>query len=414
MKISSFAQKYGLPPSTIRYYIQIGLLVPHNINGIYHFNTDDEIDMEIITDLKRWQFSLDDISSVIAEKRISRETACTHNDRFINLLSAYQLRLKQQKNNIERNIDEIDKLIKAEQSTEYPSSPKKELGVRVEFLPLLYCPDCQKMLNISPDRILNGHILNAELSCECGYNAHIKDGILNIPSRTDINNYGTQPEYWAYNNLSPHEVTSIYKTYHWLADKLFTTDLSGKIILENIAGSFCFLFSQYKQFPPQALYIISDRNLSVINMYKERADKMPGLPHILFIAGDDVHLPVKPEAVDFYLDLFKNTIFSTFNQSPIIPYILPYLHKNSIIAGAFTFVSPTSKSLKIYKENYLNSYMYNNNLQHFLNVLEENHISVDHNYCDDPMTRSSIPWHLDGDELRHFCYVGKVKQKNSL
>ena len=58
MKIGEFAKKFDTSVSTVRHYINLGLLVPEKDGFQYCFEDDDCREMEIITTMKRSDGSL--------------------------------------------------------------------------------------------------------------------------------------------------------------------------------------------------------------------------------------------------------------------------------------------------------------------------------------------------------------------
>ena len=54
MKISEFSDLFGTNPDTIRYYVNMGLLVPRTHNKRYDFGAADENDMKFLLQLKKF------------------------------------------------------------------------------------------------------------------------------------------------------------------------------------------------------------------------------------------------------------------------------------------------------------------------------------------------------------------------
>ena len=71
MKIGEFSRKFQLPQHTIRYYTELGLLVPEVRNHQYYFNEDSEADMRLIEKSKAAGFSLKEIHQIISLRRLS-------------------------------------------------------------------------------------------------------------------------------------------------------------------------------------------------------------------------------------------------------------------------------------------------------------------------------------------------------
>ena len=75
MQMKTFAQQTNLPPKTIRYYEEIGLLSPPNRlkNGYRDYNEKDLARVRFVAGARRLDFSLDDIQEILdlRDKRIA-------------------------------------------------------------------------------------------------------------------------------------------------------------------------------------------------------------------------------------------------------------------------------------------------------------------------------------------------------
>ena len=67
MRIGIFAKKFGIPASTVRYYIQLGILVPESRNGQYIFSDKCVQDMERVMEYRELRFSLLDIHELLSQ-----------------------------------------------------------------------------------------------------------------------------------------------------------------------------------------------------------------------------------------------------------------------------------------------------------------------------------------------------------
>ena len=77
MQMKTFAQKTNLPPKTIRYYEEIGLLPPPKRleNGYRDYNETDVARARLVSGARRLDFSLDDIQEIL-DLRDRREAPC--------------------------------------------------------------------------------------------------------------------------------------------------------------------------------------------------------------------------------------------------------------------------------------------------------------------------------------------------
>mgnify|MGYP002622829640 FL=1 len=75
MQMKTFAQQTNLPPKTIRYYEEVGLLPPPQRleNGYRDYNEADVVRARLVAGARRLDFSLDDIQEILdlRDKRIA-------------------------------------------------------------------------------------------------------------------------------------------------------------------------------------------------------------------------------------------------------------------------------------------------------------------------------------------------------
>jgi len=72
MKIGTFARKFNLKISTIRFYINNGLLTPDRVGGQYELGKECVSDMEKILKYKKYYFSLEEIQLLFFMEKASR------------------------------------------------------------------------------------------------------------------------------------------------------------------------------------------------------------------------------------------------------------------------------------------------------------------------------------------------------
>ena len=75
MKIGEFSRKFQLPQHTVRYYAELGILVPEVKNRQYYFNEDCEADMRLIEKSKSAGFTLKEIHQILSLRRLSNFTS---------------------------------------------------------------------------------------------------------------------------------------------------------------------------------------------------------------------------------------------------------------------------------------------------------------------------------------------------
>ncbi len=86
MRIGAFAKRFGVPQSTVRYYIQRGILIPEKRNGQHLFPESCINDMERVMEFKSLLFSLDNILELLTLHRKFNLSQKSDVDAYMRLL----------------------------------------------------------------------------------------------------------------------------------------------------------------------------------------------------------------------------------------------------------------------------------------------------------------------------------------
>lgn len=86
MKIGTFAKLFHVTTDTVRYYIELGLLIPDKKNTQYQMNQLCFDDMAFITELKKFHFSLIEIQRILSYRRVTNFSDHEDIDYYNNLL----------------------------------------------------------------------------------------------------------------------------------------------------------------------------------------------------------------------------------------------------------------------------------------------------------------------------------------
>ncbi len=85
MKISEFSQIFNISIYSISFYVKMGLLVPNICNKQYQFTEECIHDMNMIIELKSFQFSLKEIHSYLSLYRVSNFATKMDNEKRNNI-----------------------------------------------------------------------------------------------------------------------------------------------------------------------------------------------------------------------------------------------------------------------------------------------------------------------------------------
>lgn len=403
MNIGEFAKEYHLAQSTIRYYIQKELLLPVSKNKRYYFDEHCRQDMELILKLKDWHFCLEEIALILAKIRIYQASGTLERAAILQLLEQHMKENRLEQEQLEKRLQEMrffyQALKKGERLNElFPDQlvQQQPNGVAIQFVPYLYCPHCQKMLVVQTQQIINGSIYAGALHCACGYQAIIKDGIIQVQDVL-ANQDSIHYDHWSYQNLYPHEINSIHKVHDWMFHQLQTLSTDGKVILENFINNYFFLYHYQKELNPKALYVVADKSLDIVQYYKQKIEAQGTNLHILYIAGTDLCLPLRRQSVDVYLDSFKTSCFYDNHSEFLLMKMAGLFHEKSKIIGSFTHIPKIPKDKKCDETI-------------FQELLRENHYAILRDWWDDLMYHSSLMMHQDGEPLQHYSYLAEKRQ----
>lgn len=97
MKIGAFAKLFHVTTDTVRYYIELGLLIPDKKNTQYQMNQLCFDDMAFITELKKFHFSLLEIQRILSYRRVTSFSDHEDIDYYNNLLTDKKNELIQKK-----------------------------------------------------------------------------------------------------------------------------------------------------------------------------------------------------------------------------------------------------------------------------------------------------------------------------
>src|SRR5690554_2003464 len=268
MKISQFSRKFKVSNDTIRYYMDLKLIIPEKKGGHYHFDKKCEEQMTELLILKEMGFSLQQIQEIFNYQKIARLTNFQKNNYYRNIY----------KKKLTEIIVEIDRLEKSRKKLsdkirELDTEKRDDIssiGIPITTLPLFACPKCQRELLLEAEKVTSNQIINGSLNCSCGSKLQINDGILytidpdeefEVVKEDFFEDYLKTTDSVYLNNIS--------YGLEWMQREISKHDLSKKVILEPGSG-FGFLLRQiYKDLPATSTYICIDNRPGINILLKE-------------------------------------------------------------------------------------------------------------------------------------------------
>lgn len=351
MKIGTFAKKFNLNTSTVRFYIDNGLLTPNRKGGQYSFDKECVSDMEKILKYKKYYFSLEEIQLLFFLEKASR-----FQDEIVLEVCADIMRNKrnsliQERDNLAFFINEIEKEI--EQLQAFAPSDITPAGVPFLFIPYLYCPRCQVPLRLDSASLSKGNIQKGILSCECSYSATISDGIILCKDFTEDTPFrafeNVESVMAMKNQFSPAYRRLITKTYVWMYHRITGSLNEGNCFMAG-PFTFNFLLEYMGKLGKDNTFIILDPSLKRIRKLKKYLSSWDYT--FIFVVGKPEDIPIKHGTVDFYIDDYS-TVNSLFTYNCFATdQIAPLLKKRAEVVGIFTSYKKAPKSIYNFKKDH--------------------------------------------------------------
>src|SRR5690606_25036672 len=115
MRIGAFAKKHNISVDTVRYYLDLQLLLAEKDGAQYRFTEEDSKDLKEIMELKKLKFSLGEIQKILTYKRLASNKAIDFKEHFMEFLEEKKRELLSKKeeldeilNFINGKIEEVD------------------------------------------------------------------------------------------------------------------------------------------------------------------------------------------------------------------------------------------------------------------------------------------------------------------
>lgn len=367
MKIGKFCERFGVSPTTVRFYIRIGLLAPNKKNSQYNFTASDIAEMEGICKLKELSFNLDEIKQYLQIIRMYDIRDDGIREHLLPLYEKKQESLEKDIASIRASIQvlqsEIEKLHMEKAAASFFS------GIPLDFSPYLACPNCGSLFDLSELQVRENKIYSGKLRCQCGYSALIEDGILMAAPESDyyqseefqvmhyqqIQDEGADFVFFEYmNDISAEATSMIYKSYLWIDGVLAPYSFRNKVIfLPDLSSHFLYKHIKRPYFK-DAFIIVSGFSKETIVSIKSHIDRIAPDAKIIYIANTIYALPIQKNLIDLWIDTISSYNFSFFHKESLYKKIDPYIKEGAKAAGLTKYYERGSKSLANIGKRYPN------------------------------------------------------------
>lgn len=406
MRIGQVSRKYQISTDNLYYYINYGLLVPARPKGQYIFDEQTLKDLELILELKKIGFSLKEIHVVLSLYRIS---GLADPQDVEDLRKIYMDKLHACKTDMQQLSSAISNLEGkvAELNAMHPAI-KPRIGLPVNMLHLLCCPLCGGAFQMDNVQMDPKYIFNGSLTCVCGYQAAIKDGILLTPNKNTDEHDTPDLERKLYKDLPPALISLFQRSYNWMTEKLGNMNLQGKVIMETYINAWFFMHNHQQHLDPGGFYIVVDKYPEMLYMYKSLMEKQGYNLDILFIGDSSTNLPLRPDSIDLSIDYFAVNEHNFYHSSFLYDELRPYFKPNCQLLGTYFYFENGRKSMEALRREYPQCSAKNFNLPYFLESMEGK-IS-EHEDCGSTTSSGAnigFSFHREGEKMFLRSYLAK-------
>ncbi|MFM1652882.1 MerR family transcriptional regulator [Brevibacillus sp. B_LB10_24] len=408
MKIGAFARHFHISIDTVRYYTELGLLVPNKRESQLQFDQNCLDDMHVIIELKKMRFTLQEIHKILSLKRITQFSDMEDLHFLSVMLQEKQRQLSEERDQLNLSIEQIEEKLR---SISRQITVENQSGVPLAFIPLLACPHCQKSLDLTDACIQNQEVFHASLHCSCGYQASIKEGILMTTSSVF---YTSKLQYSIYDqntwdDLTPSLVSLWEKGSMWIYKHVREQELAKRVILETNVDVYVFPPKHFATLPSDALYMFSGHGLATLSKLKNRIEQVNPDLRALYIVNSDMMLPIRYASIDLVLDTISFNDYSMFDQVYPLAKLKPYLTERAQILGNHMYYPPGARSLgnipKLYPDphprNFLLDYMEQHIQLHGFAFQKREYIGFTTN------PGKYLDYHIKGEKLHLVAYLAR-------
>lgn len=406
MLISKFANKFNVRTDTIRYYMELGLLLPEKRNHYYEFDETCVEEMKWIQELKSFKFSLQEINKILALKRVTSLSNEADISFLIQMLEEKKQFLQGEVDSIHEACEAIDKKITSIRTSRQTEA--KNNGLEFTVLSILYCPYCQSSLELEEAKTKEQQIFHGKLYCpNCAYTAMINEGII-------ITKHLNQHSFNSFYIYDIEMLKTIQSSFISLSEKasifvkqmLMQLSLKDKTILETNIDTYVFLDKYIAELDLDATYIFTGSTLPMLKMLKEKIEKQNPRPPILYVLNSGLDLPFKHGSIDYFIDSYSFNEYSLFHQMLPMKKLKPYLQDDSFLIGCYFQYEENANTLSEMKK--LHPYAHPNNLKarYIKENMQDGHFEfveqMDIGNTTDP--GQYIKYHIPGEKAKFFAY----------
>lgn len=344
MRLGEFARRCNVTKDTIRYYVNVGLLIPKTEGTQSNFTEREFQELQYIQKLKDMQFNIKEIKAFLALRRLSNMIEPDTIEKYSSMLSEKRESLTEGIEQFKRSIEEIDAELKKVRSG--IRIQRTVSGVPLETVQYLACPFCQQQLKISGAEISGQSISSGVLECGCGYRAEIKEGILATGNIYTGGHDSPQLDRKSLWNVNEEWETCVQKCSDLVNGRIEGRDWANKVILESNINGIFYLYNNICHLPVDCCYILIDKYEETLRMYKNLIEALAPELKILYIADATMDYPLREKCVDLYISFFGENEHSLYHKNLYVEDGGRYLKDTVEVVGAIQSFPANSVSRK--------------------------------------------------------------------
>ena len=338
MKISIVAERTHLSPSTIRFYINQGLIFPEKINNQYRFSEKEIQLLRLINMWKDMGFSLKEITHLSALKQNSNWVEAEDFSYYYEIVENRKAELQNELRELKRRLNLVNNELQALHNNEFHHlqfTSNKPAGFPLSCLNLLACPVCGNPLRLRGAKIDYQYVYSGTLFCSCKYQASISHGIIRCGQFSG--RVLEEPDIRLSKNkrISNELSTIIQRTNNWLFPCVEQGESKPQVILETRLNAYFFLYPHLKKLNREDTIIIADCFHEVVTLYKQYIERLDLGLNVIYIVNEDNHLPLKPASVDTLIDFGSTNNYNLYEQDSYLAQYDSLLRDSGRAAGAF-------------------------------------------------------------------------------
>lgn len=334
MRIGEFAKKNEVSIDTLRHYMDLELIVPHKKGSYYYFGEGVQKSFDKINELKGMGFTLKEIRNIFLYSTLGN---LRHEEKRNFYNSVYKEKLL----NIEKEIESLNNsresiLHKLDEIRNKDFGDEKTYGLDISNLELFSCSDCGASFKIESANIENNLITNGRLSCGCGKNLIIEDGILIYGDNEkafvdlDFENVGEYIE-----KTDDEFLGNLYKNIKWIRENVDFSELNNGLIVELGTGFGFSIRNLLDKIPENSTYIAVDHNINKLKYIKSVLEKSCVERNIIFLCCDFKEIPLKKKSVDCILDFVGSTSYGFESSDFLMNIVDKYSKDQAILIGSY-------------------------------------------------------------------------------